>query len=267
MAPPRHPVGPSRNIRIYNNTAICLEQPDCVFAGWDKDCTNIVLKNNLMLSQSDSRNGNIFGKAEAGKSELDRNIFFSRGSATDPKIANVKLPECANVGVRGVGLDEADFAALFKDFAAPSAGSPVINAGTGDMGRSLDFHGNLRDDKPDIGAIEYLADKKLGDKPVVIEVRPTPKPLSQPANPDQPKPVQNGPAANGNGSAGGVIQTTAPPADSDDPESQAKRRLSAAKIYVATDPARAKDLLRKVITDFPGTEASKEARKELGKLN
>ncbi|MBI5724423.1 MAG: hypothetical protein HZA50_10730 [Planctomycetes bacterium] len=105
-----------------------------------------------------------------------------------------------------------------------------------------------------MGAIEYVVPGKPPNGAIkVIEVKPEPKPEEKPP-----------PAT---GSAGGAIQTTAPPADADDPESQAKRRLSAAKIYIATDPARAKDLLRKVITDFPGTEASKEARKELGRLN
>ncbi|MBI5722759.1 MAG: cellulase family glycosylhydrolase [Planctomycetes bacterium] len=96
------------------------------------------------------------------------------------------------------------------------------------------------------------------DKPKIIEVKP------EPAKPDvkpQPPPATK-PAANGSDP-----KAVTPTPAADDPETVAKRKLSAAKIYITTDPAKAKELLRKVITDFPDTQAAKDARQELNKLN
>ncbi|MBI5725890.1 MAG: hypothetical protein HZA50_18160 [Planctomycetes bacterium] len=94
-----------------------------------------------------------------------------------------------------------------------------------------------------------------GKASVVMEVKPDPNGGKTPPKTDvktDPK-TETRPAV------------VTPPAD--DQEAQAKRKLAAAKIYVTADPAKAKELLRKVITDHPNTEAAKEARKELGKLN
>jgi hypothetical protein len=48
-----------------------------------------------------------------------------------------------------VDLDPESF-----DFCVPSVDSPLIDSGTF-TGGALDYHGNLRNGSPDIGAIEY----------------------------------------------------------------------------------------------------------------
>ncbi|MBI5724530.1 MAG: sigma-70 family RNA polymerase sigma factor [Planctomycetes bacterium] len=145
--------------------------------------------------------------------------------------------------------------------------------------QSRDFCGNGIDGKRDAGAIE------LGGKPPagatrVIEARPEPRseakpPAAAPA-PAETKPPTAAPTptASKTPAAAPAPAESKPPAATpgpapaaNDQETAARGRLSAAKIYITTDPAKAKDLLRKVITDFPDTQAAKDARQELNKLN
>ncbi len=180
-------VGPSRDIRLHNNTAIGIE-PGFVFAYCGEGCANISLKSNLMLSRATEppNEQDVFLQIRGGGPgaglESDQNLFFGKawpagsygGSRTtltewqsatgldvhslarDPGIMNVELPGFVGVGVPGVGLDQADLARLFAGFAALGEKSPAIDAGARGAGVVVDFHGKLRDDKPDIGAVEYV---------------------------------------------------------------------------------------------------------------
>ncbi|MBI5724373.1 MAG: PKD domain-containing protein [Planctomycetes bacterium] len=282
-----------RDVHIYNNTVymsdrtvgMTLGNADFLRISRGDEIADWNIRNNIMYSLHSGTNGTgaLCVISEASKAALSNNLYFKPNSIRGDKLFVVRGAFYNLAEWQKLGLDANSKIgdALFESvdpsnekFLVIKPGSPAIDAGV-PVPVFEDFNRRPRTagKAPDIGAFEFgaLAPLPVNKQTVITEVkpdsRPTPKPLSQPANPDQPKPVQNGPAANGNGSAGGAIQTTAPPADSDDPESQAKRRLSAAKIYIATDPARAKDLLRKVITDYPDTETAKEARKELNKLN
>ncbi len=158
-------VGPSRRIKIYNNTFINPRAGSEFYVlNIDSVCSDIDIKNNLMLDVAggdplytyfiDLRNSAVLN------GESDNNIFYGSGWEANPALFDGSaLPAWQsatgndrNSSILDPGLISTDY--NNADFCKPEAGSPVVDNGEFTPA-ALDYNGNLRDGSRDIGACEY----------------------------------------------------------------------------------------------------------------
>jgi hypothetical protein len=169
-------VGPSRRIKVYNNTFINMTaDSEFYFASIAPACSDIVVKNNAILDNAgstamytrilrDRSGGNTF------QGVSDRNIFY--GADWDASMVLFNTYDLAGwQAVSGQDLNSRlrnpALAGLDPDsanFALPLEGSPLINAGDF-TGGALDYHGNVRDLSHDIGAVEFISSAVDAESP------------------------------------------------------------------------------------------------------
>ncbi len=160
-------VGPSQRIKIYNNTFINMTRDSSFyFVSADPACTDIEVRNNLILDNAGStplytriirdRSG---GDTFNGTS--DYNLYY--GSAWAPGMTLFCTLDLTGWQTAfGHDMNSAMLDPQLQSlvignagFAAPLKTSPAIDSGD-TVGAVLDYHGNLRDRNPDVGAIEFL---------------------------------------------------------------------------------------------------------------
>ncbi len=169
-------VGPSQRIKVYNNTFINMTADSSFyFASIDPACSDIVVKNNAILDNAGSTamytrilrdrsggntflgtsNHNIFYGADWNAGMVLFNTYdldawqAASGQDLDSRLLNPAL----------AGLDPDS-----ANFALPLEGSPLINAGDF-TGAALDYHGNVRDLSPDVGAVEFISSTVDAESP------------------------------------------------------------------------------------------------------
>lgn len=160
-------VGPSQRIKIYNNTFInptAGTNYNPIYV--DNVCTNIEIKNNLMLDTAGSKVSQTFfleirdGSVLNGES--NNNLLWGPGwSASGTNLFDGQtLDNWQAVSTNDINSLVEDPRLLSTDyteadFCKPQAESPVVNRGEFTP-NALDYYGNLRDDSRDIGACEYI---------------------------------------------------------------------------------------------------------------
>lgn len=160
-------VGPSQRIKVYNNTSINMTvESDFYFVNVDPQCTEIEVKNNLILDQvgstpmytriiRDRSSTNTFNGIS------DHNLLY--GSTWPVNIVLFNSYDLAgwraatghdiNSRMQIPGLASLDLAS--PDLVRPLAGSPAINNGQWTPA-VYDYYGRMRDLTRDIGAVEYF---------------------------------------------------------------------------------------------------------------
>ncbi len=158
-------IGPSSDIRIYNNTAVGVSHDsDFRFVLANSVCTRLDIRNNLLCDTTGLNAGHFFLSTYGGTGAFDGisdyNRFFSPGwtEAQKPLFPLGTLP----VWREATGMDLhsaiADPLLLSLDPASANFGklsptSPLKDAGTRTP-VAVDYFGNLRDAASDIGAFE-----------------------------------------------------------------------------------------------------------------
>lgn len=160
-------IGPSSDIRIYNNTAVGVSHDsDFRFVLANSVCARLDIRNNLLCDTTGLNAGHFFLSTYGGTGALagfsDYNRFFSPGwtEAQKPLFPLGTLPVWR--AATGMDLHSAivdplllSLDAASADFGKLSPSSPLKDAGTRTP-VAVDYFGNLRDATPDVGAFEIL---------------------------------------------------------------------------------------------------------------
>jgi hypothetical protein len=160
-------VGNSQRIKIYNNTFINATSNSYYYIfSVDHPCSNIEIKNNLMLDMAGSDPIHTFfldiADGSTFNGESDYNMFYGSSWGANPVLFDGSTltnwrsatGNDINSSIANPNLASTDYANA--NFCKPQAGSPVINAGAFTPA-ALDYNGNLRGSSIDIGACEYEA--------------------------------------------------------------------------------------------------------------
>lgn len=162
-------VGPSRRIKIYNNTYI-NDTPGggCMFVNVDPGCFDIEVKNNLILDNAGSdplytRIVRVRSGGATFNGTSNNNLFFGNSWNQDTilfnsyNLAQWQAATGHDLNSRMQNPNLASLEIESANFVLPlSNDSPPVNAGLL-TGAALDYNGNLRDMSRDIGAVEYIS--------------------------------------------------------------------------------------------------------------
>jgi hypothetical protein len=176
-----HELGAGVRVKMQHNTMVCYYQSQCQLVRSIAPSEDLELFGNLLLQTSGSGSGGRLLETQASEwpGTTDYNIVFgelwdSTAATHDVGGQRITLEEFqeAHGGdlhslrsdplLTSVVVDEQDTAEpsfLTRQlrgagFVTPSAASPARDAAPR-TGNALDFYGRLRDEMPDIGAVEY----------------------------------------------------------------------------------------------------------------